>query len=171
MPLRSRGGICGAGDDLPIPPAWFSIGAFEAKLAVEKFVNCASRSGMPGRSSSVGKDGLFIKFRPEFMVLKVFEVFDRSGFVLYEGVFARVYGGSVAVVCIVSDRCSEKTVDVSSSSPSSLGSVGRDLEASNSPFLMALSSSLFSCWFCFSMAFLIFLPTIRSRRVSTLRRQ
>lgn len=131
-------------------------------------MNCASRSGMPGRSSSVGRDGLFIKFRPEFMV---FEVFDRSGFVLYEGVFARVYGGSVAVVCIVSDRCREKTVDVSSSSSWSLGSVGRDLEASNSPFLMALSSSLFSCWFCFSMAFLIFLPTMRSRRVSTLRRQ
>jgi hypothetical protein len=148
------------------------MGALEPKLAVEKLVNCVSRSGMPGRSSSVGRDGLFIKFRPEFMVLTVFEVLDRAGgFVLYEGVFERVYGGRVAVVCIVSDRCREKTDVVSSSSPPSLGSVGRDLDASNSPFLMALSSSLFSCWFCFSIAFLIFLPTIRSRRVSTLRRQ
>ena len=68
----------------------------------------------------------------------VLEVFERDGgFDLYAGAFDTVYWGSVAVVFIVSDRCIEKTVDVSSSSPSSLGRVGRDLDASNSPFLIA----------------------------------
>jgi hypothetical protein len=138
---------------------------------LEKFENSVlDLVGMPGRSFSVGRDG-FIKLRAELIVFTVFVVFDRDGaFDVYDGAFEAEYAGSVVFVLIVSDRCSERAVDVSSS-PLSFGRVGRVFDASYSPFLIALSSSFFSCWFCLSIAFLIFLLTIRSRRVSTLRRQ
>ena len=113
---------------------------------MEKFVNCVfDRVGMPGRSSSVGRDG-FIKLRPEFMVWTVLFEFDRDGVLdVYDGAFEAEYGGRVVFVFIVSVRCKEKTVEVSSLSPASLGSVGRAFAASNSPFFIALCSSFFSC--------------------------
>ena len=80
------------------------------------------------------------------------------------------YGGRLETVLKVSARCRPKT-EALSSSPARDGRVGFERIVSALPFLMAFLSSSFRFWSSFSMAFFIFLLTMRARRVSTLRRQ
>lgn len=138
-------------------PAWPKSGALEPKLVVVPWVSERIGPGLSSRTGSVG----FIA--AVLIVPIVFIVFVR------EGGFDE-YDGSVVVVLMVSDRVTpEKTEEVSSSMPPSFGSVG--IRGPSPPFFIASRSSFLRFASCFSRAFLIFLLTMRSRRVSIFLRQ
>ena len=145
--------------DMPISLAWPRSGAFEPKLVAVPWVSV--RVG-PGLSYNDGNDGFIAAV---LAVLVVFIVLVRVG--------PLEYGGSVADVLMVSERVMPVTPEymdmLSPSDPPSFGSVG--MRASAPPFFKASRSSFLRFKSCFSRAFLIFLLTMRSRRVSIFLRQ